>query len=71
MPRRDYTTQPGVQQVQPWAWYTTLSEAGKASLDGVNDTGWKPMLHCSPERQAMTGDHEEAIPVDPSRPATA
>jgi hypothetical protein len=38
------------------------------SLDGVNETGWKPILHCSPERRAMTRGHAEAIPVDRSRP---
>ena|ERR1700692_3927525 len=32
--------------------YTQFRAAAKASLDSVNDTGWKPMLHCFLERSS-------------------
>jgi hypothetical protein len=34
--------------------FTQFVSGKKPSLDGLNDTGWKPMLHCSSERRATT-----------------
>jgi carbohydrate-selective porin OprB len=38
-----------------------FAAARKASLVSVNYTGWKPMLHCSPERRATTRGHAGAV----------
>ena len=43
----------------------------RSRMPALNDTGWKPMLHWFPERPAMTRGYPKAIPVYPSRPATA
>jgi hypothetical protein len=59
------------EQSKPWVLSTTLSAPGKASLDGVNETGWKPMLRCSPALRAVAGGHAGSISMDPSRPETA
>ena len=50
--------------LQPWERY--LKEG---SLVSVNYTGWKPMLHCSPERRAMTRGHAGTIPQQTRRDA--
>jgi hypothetical protein len=51
--------------------YTQFEETEdtwKASLDGANNTGWKPMLHCFPECRAISRGHPGAISANPRQP---
>jgi hypothetical protein len=48
--------------------YSLELDGNKASLDGVNETGWKPILHCSSERRAIARSQcGNTITVDPPR----
>ena len=40
----------------------------KALLDGANNTGWKPVLHCFPECRAISRGHPGAISANPRQP---
>ena len=51
--------------------YTQFGETAdtwKASLDGANNTGWRPMLHCFPECRAISRGHPGAIFANPRQP---